>query len=120
MAHQNPNLHCIYTAYPNYVIDTWNYNIDSTASFSNACFLDIEAPIMSFKIYPNPSHSGIIRIASDQDFTYRLFSMTGKIVDEGSSLANESILFTSKLSSGMYIVELKNGNEIISKKIQIQ
>jgi hypothetical protein len=53
---------------------------------------------------------------------YRIISISGQIVIEGNSNAETHVIDMSNLSSGIYIVEVTDGNEqrIQRKKIALQ
>ena len=83
---------------------------------------------ITFHIYPNPSTNGFLTIMNDLNQVYenssiKIFDANGrlvidkKIVHSGFTVKNINI---DELDSGIYIVSLINGDEIIKKKLIIQ
>jgi hypothetical protein len=64
--------------------------------------------------YPNPS-ADMVKISDAGYNSYKIYDMTGKLI-KADSFANQQIDL-SDLSSGMYIVAVSNGTNVVSKKI---
>ncbi|WGD34195.1 endonuclease [Olleya sp. YS] len=71
-----------------------------------------------FKLYPNPVSGNVITIQfSDQyfgDISYRIISVLGQVVAKGNLTKNQ--INVNQLDSGMYILEINDGEEIMTKK----
>jgi len=80
----------------------------------------------NFKVYPNPS-SGIFNIEftskSTNDVSITIFDLLGrKIIQKtyiNSATEFKDVLYINQISSGLYILQVKRGNEISSQKIQV-
>ncbi len=80
----------------------------------------------NFKVYPNPSN-GIFNVEfnskNTSDVEIKLFDITGRnilkrVFKNNSTMFNERINI-QHISSGVYILQVKRGNEISSQKLQI-
>lgn len=67
-------------------------------------------------LYPNPG-SDVVRIKSDasEDLKIKIYSLTGQLVQQGTFLPNQDI-DVSKLSSGLYLVQVNGLTIKFSKK----
>jgi len=80
----------------------------------------------NFKVYPNPS-SGIFNIEftskSTNDVDVTVFDLLGRKVMQKkyikSTTVFKDLLNMNQISNGLYILQVKRGNEISSQKIQI-
>ena len=80
----------------------------------------------NFKVYPNPS-SGIFNIEftskSTNDVSITVFDLLGrKIIQKEyikSTTSFKDVININQISSGLYILQVKRGNEISSQKIQV-
>ena len=90
--------------------------------------LEEVAGLSSFEVYPNPvgkSHEIHCLVQSSEAIkgTIQLFSMTGQVVHEQavefSAGVSSSFINTEALSVGIYILTLKSGVGIVSRKIII-
>ena len=68
-----------------------------------------------FKLYPNPVHGDILNIELPQvePFSYRILNLVGRIIQDGNS---EGKINVSNLKSGLYFIEVNDGDEIMLKK----
>ena len=94
---------------------------DSTDHFKFDC-ADIPLPIngiededlSAIKIYPNPT-TGTVQIKSTQDWlNYRLLTLTGDEVANGEI---SQFLDFSDQPTGVYILEIQNGDQVIREKV---
>ncbi|WP_258540772.1 T9SS-dependent choice-of-anchor J family protein [Parvicella tangerina] len=69
----------------------------------------------AFTIYPNPSDNGIFYTDLNQNTSYEVFSVSGKLMDKGTIQGNT--LNLSHLQSGVYFCKANNSNP---RKIIIQ
>ena len=71
---------------------------------------------LSFSIYPNPAKNQITISSNSQNITAKILTLTGqKIITSTSTVINTSIL-----KSGCYIVEVNSNNIIARKKLIIR
>jgi hypothetical protein len=100
---------------------------DVDASYSHNVFRSIN-PILStgsdyetprMKIYPNPAGKTLSILLDHQLNTeyYRIYDQMGKIVKTGDFTINQ--INVSELSSGIYILELGSGKEILRERFII-
>lgn len=73
----------------------------------------------SFKIYPNPA-TDLVKIEMDGEYNVNMYDITGKKVVEQNNLLNASEINTSALKSGVYMLEVVQGDKIQTKKIVIE
>jgi hypothetical protein len=98
----------------------WYYENDSTPCGKAWTAMD---PVRNKKglwtVYPNPA-SQYIRIDSDADLnrshTYRIHDLSGKTVLENELKHVGETINTSRLSKGVYIIEITGGNDVIREK----
>ena len=66
-------------------------------------------------IYPNPTKGDIlnVRISGINKFTYKVLNTIGQIVIQGNSNGEVNV---NKLESGIYLIEVNNGIEIMTKR----
>jgi hypothetical protein len=69
-------------------------------------------------VYPNPTQNNItLQITSDKNYDVTVMDYTGKVVSQLSHVANGQNLDLSAYASGLYILQLQNGEETITKRI---
>ncbi|GAB4154156.1 MAG: hypothetical protein Tsb0033_01750 [Winogradskyella sp.] len=78
----------------------------------------LESPELSeaeINLYPNPVKGSIlnIEISNLDEFKYKIVNVQGRTVLSGSSQGKIDV---SKLEGGMYIIEVNDGDEIITRK----
>ena len=68
-----------------------------------------------FKMSPNPVNGEILNIHTigENNFSFRIFDMTGKIITTGES---KKEVHVGKLESGMYFIEVSNQGTTTTKK----
>ncbi|KIX21113.1 hypothetical protein SY27_10125 [Flavobacterium sp. 316] len=68
-----------------------------------------------FNLFPNPVQNMLnINVYDNRAVTFSIYNLVGQKVKSGNNI--ESGIDVSKLSSGMYIVEVNDGQKTISKK----
>jgi hypothetical protein len=74
---------------------------------------------LSFKIIPNPSTGNIIIELPENWYnsTYQLLSIDGRVMDSGEVYQRQSTLDLQKISSGIYLMMIKNKNNIITQRL---
>ncbi len=73
-------------------------------------------------IYPNPTSGrlNIDLINSAEDASYRIISISGKVIDEDKLAGTKNIINLDSVHKGLYFIELKLGNQIVVSKIVIE
>ena len=68
-----------------------------------------------FRLYPNPVQGDMLNVelSEGDKFTYRILNMIGQTVGLGNS---EGLVNVGQLESGMYFIEINDGEEIMSAK----
>ena len=69
-----------------------------------------------FEMYPNPSVN-IVNISHSQPFTVRVFDIRGAMVYFEKTPFKSLSFTTTKMESGIYIVELNSNNQTLRKKL---
>ncbi|MBY5957961.1 right-handed parallel beta-helix repeat-containing protein [Membranicola marinus] len=76
----------------------------------------IPAQNQEWMVYPNPSHGQVkIEYSNNEQYDFDLFDRTGKRVRSGRT-TNGSIISLDELINGVYVLQLRNGDEIIGHK----
>jgi len=102
-------------------VESWNLELCTSQA------LAVEfAELNNLKIYPNPS-TGIIYISflkTEDQVEMTLYDLLGRKIMNRSFLDSSSyfneIIDSQKIAGGIYVLQIKNGNQFSSKKIQIQ
>lgn len=71
----------------------------------------------TIKLFPNPSN-GVFNVEWSGDFTYRMFDAHGKTTAEGAGY-NHTVVTTQNLPSGMYYLQVWNGQSVVSRPLII-
>jgi hypothetical protein len=78
-------------------------------------------------VYPNPTTGALTieyKSATDGTIELHVFDVTGKLMQVQSNSAfagtNTYHLDLNSLNSGIYLLEIKNGNEVTHSKLMIQ
>ncbi|MBL3657192.1 RICIN domain-containing protein [Fulvivirga sediminis] len=101
----------------------FNYISTSSARVSGAATLlaeeaDTQQELM---VYPNPSHSGEFNlVVKDMDnYDVTIFSTVGKVLFEQTGVKSDAGRLNTGLAEGVYILQVKGENGILTKKIQV-
>jgi hypothetical protein len=87
-------------------------------TFNNIYVVEILPDIIS--IYPNPTNHHLnINIENNMQSLVRIFDLTGKVLIEKHFIKHVQI-YTESISSGTYLMQINNNNEIITRKIIIE
>ncbi len=98
-----------------YTVNIGGAAINSFAGSGNAIELGNENPIYDFNMYPNPTRSILnIRMSDSRVGTYRMLNFIGQEVDAGK--LSDMELNVSKLSAGAYILEINDGQKLLTKQ----
>lgn len=88
-------------------------------TYDNNCSLDIdemESENEKLLIYPNPT-SGKVRVDADNIIEIKVMNIVGQNVATYNVNADSCEIDMSGFDTGMYFVNVKTGNEIVTKKI---
>lgn len=88
--------------------------------YVGAAEVGIETSISStdVNLYPNPTQNQItLQIASNNNYDVTLMDYTGKVITQKRDATTGQIIDLSGYSTGLYILQLQSGNEIITKRI---
>ena len=70
------------------------------------------------ELFPNPAHN-ILYISLGEHFSYRIFNEIGRQIASGES-AGAMQLQCSGMAQGVYFIQIRNNDAIITKKFVIQ
>jgi hypothetical protein len=107
-------------AFPYGEVEDYTVNIGSTAittfaTAKSAIDLGNENSISDVLLYPNPvDHILNVRITDSRKGTYRLLNFLGQQVDAGK--LSENGINVSKLETGIYLLEVNDGQKTVTKK----
>lgn len=93
--------HVCVTAYNSCGYDTWCMTVDP---------YDLDIPALDkddFTIYPNPVKS-YLNVKTQTAFSYKLFSLTGKVLQSGTLEQGTSQLDVANLPTGLYLLRLED------------
>ena len=71
----------------------------------------------SFKMFPNPTNGNRVYFSATEDATVRLYTVLGKLVHSSKVTKAKNSIDISKLATGMYLLKIKSGAQLISKKL---
>lgn len=99
-------------------------DIGNRVTFNNFSVTGVEMSLsassstkLDFKIYPNPSSDIVHIVHAYEQLTYKLYTIDGKIIEEGSVVNSQ--IKVNELQSGIYLLQLNaNGNTEISKLVK--
>lgn len=79
----------------------------------------LEAEFNNVRIYPNPSR-GIVNFTQAKDLNISIYNVLGKEVYKSVLLSNDESLNLSHLNSGIYLVNISDGNNQETRKLIIK
>ncbi|KGL62071.1 immunoglobulin-like domain-containing protein [Polaribacter sp. Hel1_85] len=93
-----------------------NISLSNTAANNTSLYTTYSVnTINTFKMYPNPAKDLLnVRLATDGKNSFRIIDVIGKTVKSGS-ISNQAINI-SNLKTGIYLIEINDGEEIIIEK----
>jgi hypothetical protein len=95
-----------------------NINLSNTVANNINSFTSTTSSdsVYTFKMYPNPAKDVLnIKLATDGISTFRIVDILGKTVKSGS--ISKQPINISKLKTGIYLIEINDGEEIILEKL---
>jgi len=72
--------------------------------------------VIDFKVYPNPSITGIFKLNISSKMNISIYNTLGMHIFDKLILTND-VLDLSKFPKGIYIIKVKNEAEIFSQKL---
>lgn len=98
-----------------YTVNIGGAAINSFAGDKNAKELGNEKSIYDFEMYPNPTRSVLnIQMNDKRSGTYRMMNYVGQEVNSGE--LSDMEFNVSELASGAYILEINDGQKVITKQ----
>jgi hypothetical protein len=102
--------------------------IDTDGTFEYSDVKSVEfAPEVNVEIYPSLVKRGEqinfkIKGISNSDFTFSVTDIAGKLIEKGtvSRFSDNYFISTTDLSSGVYVVDLKNNVQNFSQKVVVE
>ncbi|SOU85710.1 GEVED domain-containing protein [Tenacibaculum dicentrarchi] len=98
-----------------------DYTVNITATTTKEALLSgnrlVNEPSTALQVYPNPAVNFIhVNLASKaKNISYKIINITGSIVQKGR--LNNTKLNVTNLSSGMYILEVYDGQKVLTTKL---
>ena len=74
----------------------------------------------TFTLYPNPVSSGQLNLQNDAASPIEVYDMSGKRVYRGHSQDNHTAINVSNWKRGVYMVRIKEGQNIHTRKVVVQ
>lgn len=76
--------------------------------------------VENLMVYPNPS-TGILNVKADSKFNkVQLVNLTGQVVYESSVMANETVINTTSMTKGLYLLNIISDKGIVTRKISVR
>ncbi|SOS55578.1 M4 family metallopeptidase [Tenacibaculum finnmarkense] len=98
-----------------------DYTVNITATTTKEALLSgnrlVNEPSTALQVYPNPAVNFVhVNVASKaKNTSYKIINITGSIVQKGR--LNTAKLNVTNLSSGMYILEVYDGQKVLTSKL---
>ncbi|CAM1350124.1 GEVED domain-containing protein [Tenacibaculum insulae] len=107
-------------------VEDYTVNITASSANLNVIYTDVNADVLgneaslSLVAYPNPAVNNIqVKLASKADnMTYKIVNVIGRVVQKGK--LNSANINVSNLTTGMYILEVNDGQKSLKTKIMKQ
>ncbi|WP_275315112.1 GEVED domain-containing protein [Tenacibaculum bernardetii] len=104
-------------------VEDYTVNITASASNFNTTFTDVKGDALgneaslSLMAYPNPATNFVqVKLASKADnMTYKIVNVIGRVVQKGR--LDSSNINVSNLNTGMYILEVNDGQKSLTTKL---
>ena len=78
-----------------------------------------EMAVPELKVFPNPVRDVLYIYGSQPIDQLRLFDLTGRLVMEKKALGSETFIDTGSLGSGIFILQMVSGKNLINHKVQV-
>ncbi|HSM62547.1 MAG TPA: GEVED domain-containing protein, partial [Gillisia sp.] len=98
-----------------YTVNIGGAALKSVVNTKSAKVLGFEEPVFDFAIYPNPARDVLnVKMGDSRTGTYRMLSYTGQEVNKGK--LSDMELNVSNLAAGVYILEINDGQKVLTKQ----
>jgi hypothetical protein len=71
-------------------------------------------------LYPNPAKNSVTLEYLNSDFSYALVNMLGQAILKDDGLKNKTTIDLQGVSSGIYFIEVKSGNDTFVRKLIVE
>lgn len=96
-------------------ISSWNNLGECGTARTTATASIVSIPAKEINIYPNPvSGSQLFTTATGDKVTYTIYNLTGQRIAAG--VINESSINVADLKSSVYLIQINNGEQMVTKK----
>lgn len=68
-------------------------------------------------LYPNPASDMVNINGTSASFTYYIYNVTGKLIDNGNKVKGKQVVDVSDYTRGSYFVKIVSGKDVITKKL---
>lgn len=100
-----------------YTVSAADFGGEEASTFRNLTVGINEDGFSSFKVYPNPANEYLVLITeAEASSAFVITDLLGKTFSTGSVVINKTIINTSELSSGSYIIRLLKKDGTIEHK----
>ena len=69
-------------------------------------------------VFPNPAHTQFT-VTNAENATITMYNLVGQKVKQVVGKTENTIIHTTDLPAGMYILKVENGNGVVTKKVQV-
>ncbi len=98
-----------------YTVNIGGAALKTVVNTKEAKVLGFEEPVFDFAMYPNPTRDILnLKMGDSRTGTYRMLSYTGQEVNKGK--LSDMQLNVSGLAAGVYILEINDGQKLITKQ----
>ena len=98
-----------------YTVNIGGAALKTVINTKEAKVLGFEEPVFDFAMYPNPTRDILnLKMGDSRTGTYRMLSYTGQEVNKGK--LSDMELNVSGLATGVYILEINDGQKVLTKQ----
>jgi len=98
-----------------YTVNIGGAAFKSVLNTKTAKVLGFEEPVFDFAMYPNPTRNVLnVKMGDSRIGTYRMLSYSGQEVNKGE--LSDMELNVSNLAAGVYILEINDGQKVLTKQ----
>tara|TARA_B100000809_G_C15115282_1_gene522179 strand:- start:883 stop:1863 length:981 start_codon:yes stop_codon:yes gene_type:complete len=120
----NP-LYATFDSQNNPINDPWptafgssGFDLDAVGVINSSATAIYELANNNITIFPNPIKDVLnIQLEKYQNYEYAILNLNGKTIESGSFRSNTHQVKTDNLGSGVYFLQLKSSNDVITKKM---
>ena len=110
LANDNPNLACVRVDNDTWSDTNWTTITNSpNIDFSTTCTLGVgDFEQSKISLYPNPVSGSQLFIASESALSFKLYDITGRLINRGSLAAGKTSINLSSLNRGVHFISLQS------------